>query len=86
MIPSFAFLAQVRRVICTTNAIESLHMRLCKIIKARGHLPAEEAALKFLWLVLRNITAGWSRGERPRKSAMNQFAIQRAGRREARAA
>ena len=75
VIPFFAFPPEVRRIIYTTNAIESLHMRLRKIIKARGHFPSDEAALKLLWLALRNITADWSRGAKEWKSAMNQFAL-----------
>jgi transposase-like protein len=86
VIPFFAFPPEVRRVIYTTNAIESLHMRLRKIIKARGHFPSDEAALKLLWLALRNITADWSRGERDWKAAMNQFAVLYAERFQARAA
>ena len=46
MIPFFAFPPEVRRVIYTTNAIESLHMQLRKIIKTRGHFPSDEAAIK----------------------------------------
>lgn len=45
------------------------------IIKTRGHFPNDEAATKLLWLVLRNITAGWSRAAHDWKSAMNQFVI-----------
>jgi putative transposase len=86
VIPFFAFPPEVRRVIYTTNAIESLHMRLRKIIKARGHFPSDEAALKLLWLALRNITADWSRGDRAWNSAMNQFAILYAGRFQTRGA
>ena len=56
MIPFFAFPPEIRRVIYTTNAIESLHMQLRKIIKTRGHFPSDEAAIKLLWLALRNIT------------------------------
>jgi transposase-like protein len=59
----------------TTNAIESLHMQLRKIIKTRGHFPNDEAATKLIWLALRNITATWVRGARTWKEAMNQFAI-----------
>lgn len=58
MIPFFAFPPQVRRVIYTTNVIESLHMQLPKIIKTRGHFPSDEAATKLLWLALRSILAG----------------------------
>ena len=58
-----------------TNAIESLHMQLRKIIKSRGHFPGDEAATKLLWLVLRNITAGKVRSTRDWKDAMNQFVV-----------
>ena len=73
--PFFAFPPEVRRIIYTINAIESVHMRLRKIIKTRGHVPTDEAVTKLLWLALRNITADWSRATREWKSAMNQFAI-----------
>jgi len=73
--PFFAFPPEVRRILYTTKAIESVHMRLRKIIKTRGHFPTDEAATKLLWLALRNITAGWSRATRDWKAAMNQFAI-----------
>lgn len=75
IIPFFAFPTEVRRVIYTTNAIESLHMRLRKIIKNRGHFPGDEAATKLLWLALRNITTDWGRPAKEWKAAMNQFAI-----------
>jgi putative transposase len=73
--PFFAFPPDIRRIIYTTNAIESLHMRLRKAIKTRGHFPSDEAATKLLWLALRNITADWSRAAREWRAAMNQFAI-----------
>ena len=75
VIPFFAFSPAVRRVIYTTNAIESLHSQLRKIIKTRGHFPSDDAATKLLWLALRNITADWERPARQWKEAMNQFAI-----------
>lgn len=75
VIPFFAFSPAVRRVIYTTNAIESIHSRLRKIIKTRGHFPSDEAATKLLWLALRNITADWGRAAKEWKEAMNQFAI-----------
>jgi len=75
VIPFFAFPPQVRRVIYTTNAIESVHARLRKIIKTRGHFPSDEAATKLIWLALRNITADWSRAAKEWRGAMNQFAI-----------
>lgn len=75
MIPFFAFPPDVRRVIYTTNAIESLHMQLRKIIKTRGHFPSDEAATKLLWLALRNILADKVRSTREWKAVMNQFAV-----------
>lgn len=75
IIPFFAFPPEIRRVIYTTNAIESINARLRKIIKTRGHFPNDEAASKLIWLALRNITADWSRSTREWKGAMNQFAV-----------
>src|SRR6476469_4801828 len=59
VIPFFAFPPEIRRVIYTTNALESVHARLRKIIKTRGHFPTDDAATKLIWLALRNITAEW---------------------------
>jgi putative transposase len=75
VIPFFAFPPQIRRVIYTTNAIESINARLRKIIKTRGHFPSDDAATKLIWLALRNITADWGRAAKDWKEAMNQFAI-----------
>jgi putative transposase len=75
VIPFFAFPPAVRRVIYTTNAIESINARLRKIIKTRGHFPSDDAATKLIWLALRNITADWGRAAQDWKVAMNQFAI-----------
>jgi putative transposase len=75
VIPFFAFPPAVRRVVYTTNAIESLHSQLRKIIKTRGHFPSDDAATKLIWLALRNITADWSRAAKEWRDAMNQFAI-----------
>lgn len=75
VIPFFAFPPEVRRVIYTTNAIESVNARLRKILKTRGHFPTDEAATKLIWLALRNITAEWGRASNNWKTAMNQFAI-----------
>ena len=75
VIPFFAFPAAVRRVVYTTNAIESLHSQLRKIIKTRGHFPSDDAATKLIWLALRNITADWGRAAKEWREAMNQFAI-----------
>ena len=75
VIPFFAFPPEVRRVIYTTNAIESVNARLRKIIKTRGHFPSDDAATKLIWLALRNITEDWGRAGHNWKAAMNQFAI-----------
>jgi transposase-like protein len=75
VIPFFTFPPAVRRVIYTTNAIESINARLRKIIKTRGHFPSDDAASKLIWLALRNITADWGRAAHNWKEAMNQFAI-----------
>jgi transposase-like protein len=75
VIPFFAFPPAVRRVIYTTNAIESINAQLRKIIKSRGHFPSDDAATKLIWLALRNITADWGRAAHNWKEAMNQFAI-----------
>lgn len=75
VIPFFAFPPEIRRVIYTTNALESVHAQLRKIIKTRGHFPNDEAATKLIWLALRNITAEWERAAPSWRAAMNQFAI-----------
>lgn len=85
VIPFFAFPLSVRKVIYTTNAIESVNARLRKIIKTRGHFPSDDAATKLIWLALRNITSEWSRAAHDWKVAMNQFAILYAERFTARA-
>ena len=62
-------------MIYTTNALESVHARLRKILKTRGHFPNDEAATKLIWLALRNITTGWWKAANYWHLAMNQFAI-----------
>ena len=75
VIPFFTFPPEIRRVIYTTNAIESVNARVRKIIKTRGHFPTDDAANKLIWLALRNITADWGKAAHNWKEAMNQFAI-----------
>jgi putative transposase len=58
--PGFAYPPAIRRILTTTNAIESLHSQLRKIIKTRGHFPTDEAAAKLLYLALRNIKKRWN--------------------------
>ena len=72
VIPFFEFPAEIRRVIYTTNAVESLHMSLRKIIKTRGSFPSEEAALKLLYLALRNVIVKWDVLQHW-KQALNHF-------------
>jgi len=78
--PFFAFPREVRRILYTTNAIESLNYQLRKIIKSKGHFPSDEAASKLLFLALRNAEKKWTLPQRTWKSAMNQFEIQFQGR------
>ena len=72
VIPFFEFPEDVRRVMYTTNAVESLHMSLRKIIKTRGSFPSEDAAVKLLYLALRNVSAKWDTIQHW-KQAMNHF-------------
>ncbi|MGC9952333.1 MAG: transposase, partial [Bryobacteraceae bacterium] len=74
VIPFFEFPEEVRKVIYTTNAVEALPRGLRKIIKNRGSFPSEEAALKLLYLALRNISAKWETVQHF-KQALNQFEV-----------
>ena len=82
VIPFFQFPEEVRKVIYTTNAVESLHASLRKVTKNRGSFPSEEAAFKLLYLALRNASKKWSTLQFW-KEAMRQFEIIYPGRREA---
>ena len=63
-------------MIYTTNAIESLNMSLRKIIKTRGSFPSEQAALKLLYMALKNVVARWQRnGVQHWREALNQFMV-----------
>jgi len=75
VIPFFAYPEPVRKIIYTTNAIESLNMSLRKIIKNRGHFPSDDAATKLLYLALRNAAKKWTMPSRTWKQALNQFAV-----------
>ena len=68
--PVFAFPPEIRRLLYTTNAIESLHMQLRKIVKTRGHFPTDEAATKLLYLALQHILTKWRRGNHAWRAAM----------------
>lgn len=75
VIPFFAHPPEIRRVIYTTNAIESLNMSLRKVTKARSSFPNDEAVLKLLYLALRNIAKKWTMPIQNWKAALNRFAI-----------
>jgi len=75
VIPFFAFPQEVRRMIYTTNAIESLNSTIRRSVRTRGHFPNEEAALKLIWLQLREVTEKWKRSPREWHAAKAQFAL-----------
>jgi putative transposase len=75
VIPFFAHPPEIRKVIYTTNAIESLNMSLRKVTKARGSFPNDEAVSKLLYLALRNIAKKWTMPVHAWKDALNRFAI-----------
>lgn len=74
VIPFFAFDPAIRKIIYTTNAIESLNRVIRKSIKTRGSFPTEEAATKLIYLAIRNFEKG-GRNVREWFAARNQFAI-----------
>ena len=74
--PFFDYQPEIRKVIYTTNAIESVNMSLRKITKNRGAFPSDEALLKLFYLVLRNISKKWTMPLRDWKGALNRFTIQ----------
>lgn len=76
VVPFFGYTPEIRKMIYTTNAIESLHMQVRKVIKNRGHFPSDEAATKLIYLVLRDITKKWQKAPINWTSASAQFAIQ----------
>jgi putative transposase len=73
--PFYAYPADIRKVIYTTNAIESLNMSLRKVTKNRGSFPNDTAMFKLLYLALNNIAKKWSRPVRDWKAALNRFSI-----------
>jgi len=75
VIPFFAFPDAVRRIIYTTNAIEALNAKLRRAVRARGHFPTDDAAMKLLFLVLRETAREWKMPPREWFEAKTQFAI-----------
>jgi putative transposase len=74
IVPFFQFPPEIRKIVYTTNAIESLNMSLRKAIKTRGAFPTEDAALKVMYLALRNLAAKWNAVQGWRE-ALNRFAL-----------
>lgn len=72
--PFFAYPEQIRKILYTTNAVESLHSTMRKTLKTRGSFPNEEAALKLMYLALKNLTAKWDAIQHW-KEAMTRFRI-----------
>ena len=75
IIPFFAYPMDVRRMIYTTNAIESLNSTIRRSVRARGHFPSDEAAMKLIWLQLREVTKEWKMPAREWHVAKAQFAL-----------
>jgi putative transposase len=76
IIPLFDYPPEIRRVIYTTNAIESVNFSLRKVLKTRASFPNDEAAIKLIYLALRNIVQRWTMPVQNWKQAMSQFMIQ----------
>jgi putative transposase len=75
IIPFFAFPAEIRKAIYTTNAIESLNMTLRKVIKNHRSFPTDEAAMKVIYLAIHNISKKWTMPIKDWKAALNRFAL-----------
>jgi putative transposase len=80
IIPFFDYPPEIRKVIYTTNAIESVNMSLRKITKNRGSFPSDDALMKLFYLAIRNISQKWTMPIKDWKAALNRFTIQFEGR------
>ena len=76
MSPLFDYPPDIRKVIYTTNAIESVNMSLRKITKTRGSFQSDDVVFKLFYLALNNISQKWTMPIRDRKAALNRFIIQ----------
>jgi putative transposase len=76
LIPFFDYPPEIRKVIYTTNAIESVNMSLRKLTKNRGSFPSDDALLKLFYLALRNISKKWTMPIQNWKAALNRFTIE----------
>lgn len=83
IIPFFAYPPEIRKVIYTTNAIESMNSSLRKVIKSQQIFPTDEAAFKLVYLAMRNISKKWTMPIKDWKPALNRFAIEFEGRLQA---
>lgn len=75
VVPFYAFSVEIRRFLYTTNAIEALNAKLRRAVRARGHFPTDEAALKLLFLVLNRAEKEWTMPPREWSMAKAQFAV-----------
>ena len=75
VVPFYAFPIEVRRLLYTTNSIEALNAKLRRAVRARGHFPTDEAALKLLFLVLNRTEKEWTMPPREWSIANAQFAV-----------
>jgi putative transposase len=75
VVPFLDFPPEVRKVIYTTNAIESLNATLRKLLHYRGHFPSDEAVTKLVYLALTNIEKKWERSVRDWSNVLGQFAV-----------
>ncbi len=75
VIPFFDFPKDIRKVIYTTNIIESLNRTLRKSVKTRGQFPTEDSLMKVLYLAIRGVSKKWNQPIRDWTGALNQFAI-----------
>lgn len=75
IIPFMAFPIEIRRVIYTTNIVESLNSTLRKSIRNRGHFPTEDSLMKVLYLAIQQVSKKWTMPIRDWKQALNRFAI-----------
>jgi putative transposase len=75
VVPFYAFPGDVRRLLYTTNAIEALNSKLRRAVRARGHFPTDEAAMKLLFLVLNRAEKEWRMPPREWAMAKAQFAV-----------
>jgi putative transposase len=75
IIPIFDYPMDIREVVYTINAIESLNRSLCKVIKTRAVFPDEESVFKLMYLAMNNVAKRWNRSIKNWRVALSHFAI-----------